>query len=151
MLRKNLKNLMLLVVSVLLVSGTILAGGCAGGVSTPVQEAPSQIIEDITTQAAFAMIQDNQNNPDFVILDVRTQEEVDEGYIEKAINIDFYSKTFRDEIDRLDKEKTYLIYCRSGSRSGRARDIMEELNFREVYNMLGGIVEWKADGLPIVK
>ena len=51
----------------------------------------------------------------------------------------------------MDKSKTYLIYCRSGNRSGQALDIMEELNFREVYNMMGGILEWEAEGLPTVK
>ena len=73
------------------------------------------------------------------------------GYIENVLNIDFYSETFRDELDKLDKDKTYLIYCRSGNRSGKALDIMAELNFREAYNMLGGIIEWNAEGLPTVK
>ena len=55
--------------------------------------------------------------------------------------------TFRDELDKLDKNKTYLIYFRSGVHSGNARDIMEELNFREVYNILGGFNRWQAEGL----
>jgi len=73
------------------------------------------------------------------------------GSLQNAINLDYYSETFRNELNQLDKNKTYLIYCRSGSRSGRALDIMTELNFREVYNMLGGIIDWKADGLPTIK
>lgn len=136
----SLKNLILLVLSVSLVIGVVLTGGC-------VQE---QIIEDITPQEAFTLIQDNQNNPDFVIIDVRTPEEFAEEYIENAINMDYYSKTFRDELNNLDKNKTYLVYCRSGKRSGNALDIMKELNFREAYN-IGGIIEWKAAGLPTTK
>jgi len=132
----------LLTLLVLLVIGVVSTGGCVG------QETPTQIIGDITPQEAFTLIQDNQNNPDFVIIDVRTPEEFADGHIENAINLDYYSETFGDELNKLDKNKTYLIYCRSGKRSRNALDIMEELNFREAYNMSGGIIEWKAEGLP---
>ena len=144
MVKMRLKNLMMLVLSVLLVFSLAVAGGCGGNAT----ETTTQIIEDITPQEAFTLI---QNNPDFVILDVRTPEEVDAGYIENAINIDYYSDTFREELDRLDKNQKYLIYCRSGNRSGKASAIMKELNFSEVYNMTGGIVEWRSEGLPTVK
>ena len=138
---------MVLVLPVLLAIGVVLTGGCAGCIF----ETPTQIIENITPQEAFALIQDNQNNPDFVIIDVRTPQEFAEEYIENAINLDFRSETFRDELNQLDKNQTYLIYCRSGGRSGDALDIMAELNFREVYNMSGGINGWKAAGLPTVQ
>jgi len=137
----------LLVLSVLLVIGAILTGGCVGQVN----EAPTQIIENITPQEAFTLIQDNQDNPDFAILDVRTPEEFADGHIENAINLDYHSEIFRDELNKLDKNKTYLIYCRSGNRSGKALDIMEELNFREAYNMTGGIIQWEAEGFPITE
>ncbi len=146
----SLKNFMVLVLSVSLVIGVVLTGGCAAE-KTTTPGTPTQTIENISTQEAFTLIQNNRNNPDFVILDVRTSEEVADGYIENAINIDFYSKTFRNELDNLDKNKTYLIYCRSGSRSGKALDIMTELNFREVYNISDGIIAWKAEGLPTTK
>ncbi len=140
----RLKKCMALVLSVLLIAGVILTVGCAGeGVKTP-----TQVIEDITAQEAFILMQNNQYNPDFVIIDVRTPEEFAEGHVEKAINIDYYSETFRDELNNLDKNKTYLVYCRSGNRSGNALNIMAELNFREVYNMSGGIIAWNAEGLP---
>jgi rhodanese-related sulfurtransferase len=146
----SLKNLVVLVLSVSLVIGVVLTGGCVGG-ETVTQETPTQIIENITPQEAFTLIQNNQNNPDFVILDVRTPQELADGHIENVINIDFYSETFRDMLNNLDKNKTYLIYCRSGARSGTALDIMAELNFREVYNISDGIVRWQSEGLPIVK
>ncbi len=141
---------MILALSVSLVTGAVLTGGCAGNQTAP-PETAGQIIENVSPQEALNLIQENQNNPDFVILDVRTAEEVADGHIEEAINIDFYSETFRDEIDRLDKNRTYLIYCRSGGRSGNALDIMAELNFREVYNISDGIIAWEAAGLPTVK
>lgn len=146
----SLKNLMLLVLSVSLILGVVVMGGCLGREITK-PETPTQTIEDITPQEAFTLIQENQNNPDFVVIDVRTPQEFADGYIENAINIDFYSATFRDELNKLDKGKTYLIYCRSGGRSGNALNIMEELNFTKVHNMLGGILAWNAEELPTIK
>jgi len=146
----NWKNLLLLVLTGALVIGVVLTGGCTSS-QTITQETPAQIIEDITPQEAFTLIQENQNKPDFIILDVRTPEEFADGHIENAANIDFHSETFRDELDNLDKNKTYLIYCRSGSRSGKALNIIAELNFEEVYNVSGGISTWNAEELPTVK
>ena len=146
----SLKNFMVLALSVLLVIGVTLTGGCVGD-ETTTPETPTQIIEDITPQEASTLIQNNQNNPDFIIIDVRTPQEFAEGYVEDAIIIDFYAETFRNDLDNLDKNKTYLIYCRSGNRSGQALDIMAELSFNEVYNILGGIIAWTAEGLPTVK
>jgi len=139
----SLKNFIVLAFSVSLVIGVTLTGGCVRD--------ETATIEDITPQEAFTSIQNNQNNPDFVIIDVRTPAEFAEEHIENATNIDFYSEAFRDTLNNLDKNKTYLIYCRSGVRSGSALDIMAELNFREVYNILGGINQWKAEGFPTVK
>ena len=150
MARKTFKSLLLLVLTGALVIGVVLASGCTGS-QTITQDTPARIIEDITPQAAFTLIQENQDKPDVVILDVRTPIEFGAGYIENAILIDYYSKTFRDELDNLDKNKTYLIYCRSGGRSGRALDMMAELRFKEVHNILGGILAWNAEELPTVK
>ena len=126
----------------LLIIVAMLTVGCA---------AQAQIIEDVTAQEAFTLIQENQSNPDFVIIDVRTPEEFAEGHVVNAINIDFRSESFRDEIDNLDKNKTYLIYCRSGQRSADALSTMKELNFTKIYHMSGGILEWTAEGLPETK
>ncbi len=139
----SLKNFTVLALSVSLVIGVTLTGGCVRD--------ETATIEDITPQEAFILIQNNQNNPDFVIIDVRTPAEFAEEHIENATNIDFYSEAFQDMLNKLDKNKTYLIYCRSGARSGTALDIMAELNFREVYNISDGIVSWQSEGLPIVK
>ena len=139
----SLKNFMVLALSVSLVIGVALTGGCVRD--------ETATIEDITLQEAFTLIQNNQNNPDFVIIDVRTQEEFVGEHIENATNIDFYSEAFQDMLNNLDKNKTYLVYCRSGGRSGNALNIMAELNFKEVYNILGGINQWKREGLPTIK
>jgi len=108
-------------------------------------------LKKITTQEAYALIQENKGNENFVILDVRTPEEIANGAIENSIKIDYYSDTFREEIDELDKENTYLVYCRSGVRSGEATKLMEELGFQKVYDMPGGFSQWEAEDLPFVK
>ena len=81
-----------------------------------------------------------------VILDVRTEEEVEEGYIPKAKNLDIYKgQEFIDEIDKLDKDKNYYIYCRSGKRSAQACTIMDLKGFRNTYNLIGGFSEWEGE------
>jgi len=123
-----------------------LTYGCAGQV-----EAPGPVLKDIDAPEALALIERNRDNPDFIIFDIRTPEEFNEGHIENAVNMDFYADTFRDDLDLLDKNKTYFIYCRSGNRSGRAMSIMKDLGFKEVYNLSVGIQEWIAEGFPVVK
>lgn len=81
-----------------------------------------------------------------VILDVRTEAEVDEGMIANAINIDIHEgQGFIDKIEALDKSKNYYVYCRSGARSAKACEIMNELGFDNAYNLLGGMLEWEGE------
>jgi rhodanese-related sulfurtransferase len=105
----------------------------------------------ISTKDAYNLILENKNNPDFMILDVRTKAEVDTGYIEGSLNIDFKSPDFKDEILKLDKNKVYLLYCKAGGRSKKAMDMMVQLGFPNVVDIGGGITQWIADSLPIVK
>ena len=109
---------------------------------------PTPTIENITTKEASNLIQENKDNPNFVILDVRTPEEFSSGHLENATNLDYFSETFKDNLDKLDKDKTYLIYCKSGGRSGNTLSMMSDMNFMEVHNMLGGIDAWESEGLP---
>lgn len=109
----------------------------------------TNIFKSITIQEAANLVEENINNPDFIILDVRTPSEFAEGHIKGAINIDFYSETFRDELDVLNKTKIYFVYCRSGNRSGQAMEIMKSLGFSTVYNLsAAGMGDWIANGLP---
>ena len=85
----------MLALSVSLILGAVLTGGCA---AAPVVE--SQIVEDVSAQEAFTLIQDNQDNSDFVIIDVRTPDEFADGHVENATNIDLSSEGFHDEIDK---------------------------------------------------
>ncbi len=92
-----------------------------------------------------------ENNKDVVVLDVRTPEEYKEGHLEGAELINFYDADFEARVKALDKEKEYVIYCRSGGRSGKATEKMEELGFKNIHNMNGGILAWNRAGLATTK
>jgi rhodanese-related sulfurtransferase len=85
-----------------------------------------------------------------VTLDVRTPGEFMTGHIEGAQNIDFESGSFKSDIESLDKNGTYAVYCRSGNRSGQAVAIMHEAGFHNVYNLEGGVIDWTAQGMALV-
>ena len=86
-----------------------------------------------------------ENDSNAVIIDVRTPEEVDEGYIPNAIHLDiFKSQEFIDAIEKLDPDKSYYVYCRSGARSGQACSIMNQLGFEKAYNLMGGFSNWNG-------
>ena len=108
------------------------------------------IYEDITPEESFRLIQQHLGDEDFVILDVRTPEEIDKGYIKNSKFIDFKSDNFIKEITKLDKTKIYLIYCKGGVRSEEAMQIMERMKFEYLYNMLRGFDEWKELEFPQV-
>lgn len=110
-----------------------------------------QAFKHITPQEAQALLQANASDPNFVLLDIRTPAEFAQGHLEKAINIDFYANNFAQQLGQLDKGKKYLMYCRSGNRSGKALSLMQQLQFSQVYNMTGGIAQWQAKGFPVVK
>ena len=81
-----------------------------------------------------------------IILDVRTPEEFEISRIPNSKNIDFYNpQNFMHEIEKLDKEASYYIYCRTGVRSSNSCVLMNEMGFKKTYNLLGGIVEWDGE------
>lgn len=80
---------------------------------------------------------------EYIHIDIRTEKEYREESISKGLLIDFYSEDFIKELDKLDKEKKYIYHCRSGNRSAKAAKIFEKLGFVEVYQLEGGISNWK--------
>ena len=153
----DLKKALPWVLLAAMVIGLTVTGGLFSScfnTTTPTTTTPpaeTLIAENITAEEAFTLIQADQQNPDFVIIDVRTPEEFAQGHLENAVNIDYNSTAFSDEIKTLDKNRTYLIYCQSGARSGQALGLMAVLQFVEVYNISGGITAWQAAGLPVVE
>lgn len=106
------------------------------------------VFANITVDKAKSMLDESAG---YILLDIRTPGEFASGYIEGAINIDYYESNYRDELAKLDRDKVYIIYCRSGNRSGKSLRIMKSLGFKTVYNVLGGINKWKSSGYGLVK
>ena len=78
----------------------------------------------------------------YVVLDIRTPEETREGMIDNAMELDFYADNFESEILKLEKDKKYLVYCRSGGRSAKAAEFMTRSGFEDVSNLIGGYTAW---------
>lgn len=79
---------------------------------------------------------------DHVVLDVRSPQELEEGQVPGHTMINFFDPAFKNEIEQLDKAKSYLVYCRSGNRSGQACALMSNMGFDKLYNLEGGIKAW---------
>lgn len=109
----------------------------------------AQTYLDIDVHEGKDTIEANIDNPNFTILDVRTASEYFPEHIEGAIYRDFFADDFELQLDSLSKSRVYLIYCRSGNRSGQSLEIMKNLGFETVYNMLGGMNSWNGANYPV--
>jgi rhodanese-related sulfurtransferase len=104
----------------------VLLSGCLAGREANTAE---RLIRDVTVEEAAILLQNNTDNPDFVLLDVRTSEEFAGERLDKAVNLDYYVRNFQESLSRLDRNKVYLVYCRTGRRSGLALRMMDDLGF----------------------
>lgn len=104
-------------------------------------------IRHVTAPQAAELI-DTQK--ELVILDVRTPGEFNDGHVAGAINIDYRGSNFATLIGELDPDQHYLLYCRSGFRSGRTLPLMIRAGLTKISHLDGGINTWNAAGLPIV-
>jgi len=86
--------------------------------------------------------------PNAPVVDVRTPEEFNRSHLQNAINININDENFDRQINKLDKNKPVLVYCLSGSRSSYATRSMRSEGFKEVYELYGGMIKWRAVGLP---
>lgn len=107
------------------------------------------MIEDIDAEKAKELMENNSENDNFVILDVRTKMENDMERIGEGKLVDISQPDFKEIIDNLDKNKTYLVYCRTGSRSRYAVNIMKNLGFKNIYHLQDGIMDWIRNGYSI--
>jgi len=82
------------------------------------------------------------DHPDAVILDVRTPQEYASGHIPHAVLKNFYDQDFSQQLDSLDKSKTYLVYCARGGRSSQASEMMVKKGFKNVFNLQNGFDNW---------
>ena len=101
----------------------------------------------LTSQISFVKVLEKDNFQVLMqqksqVIDVRTPEEYALGYIDGAILIDYKASDFQASISALNRNVTYLIYCRSGNRSGKASIIMDSLGFKKIYDLKGGYMNW---------
>lgn len=101
--------------------------------------------EDIDSAQAKALL---EKDPDVVLLDVRTAPEFHAGHLEHARHFDIYAPDFVEQLQTLDRSKTYLVYCRSGNRSAQACEVMNRMGFTRLHNLAGGILEWNGTITP---
>jgi len=132
----------------LLVVGLALIA-CSG----PIAESPSEEADPpyglITPAEAAALLGKRNGEPDFALLDIRTDAEIEAGHISGAEGLNFYDPSFRERLAELDRSKTYLIYCRTGNRTGQTVPLMKDLGFERVYDLGGGITEWARLRYPV--
>lgn len=112
----------------------LAVAGCGGS---------TVVIETVDAGTASALVVQQGT----VVLDLRTPDEFASGHITGAVNIDFYATDFADQIGALDRGARYVVYCRSGNRSGEAMDLFRRLSFTDVHEIDGGILAWTAAGL----
>ncbi len=104
---------------------------------------PTEI--NFISESDFIELQDS----DYTLIDVRTQDEFDLGHIDSAINLDFYSDSFQNDILSLSKNETIVLYCRTNNRSSKTATILKENGYREILVIRGGITEWVKKGNDI--
>ncbi len=99
------------------------------------------IIKNINPSSARKLIE----NEEIIILDVRAPWEFAEGHVKNAKNLDFTDPDFSDNLEKLDKDKKYLVYCKTGRRGAMALEVMENIGFKNLYNLIGGYGSWNRD------
>ncbi len=99
-------------------------------------------------QGAHELLSTHAQDPSFIARDVRTPAEYTTGHLPDAVNIDLYAPDFSKQLEALDKDKSYFVYCQNGVRSPKAAELMHTLGFRHVYDIEGGMTAWQNNSLP---
>ena len=87
---------------------------------------------------------------DYILVDVRTAEEYESGHIQDAVNFDFYSESFQNDILTLDKSSSIILYCRTQNRSTKTANYLKESGYNEITVIAGGITSWVKNGNDLV-
>lgn len=115
------------------------------GLGAPPEDEPAPGVRALPAAEAASLLDD----PRVVVLDIRTDAELAQARLPRAVQLDYYAPGFAQRVAELDRDATYLMYCRSGQRSGDARALMDQLGFRDVVDVRGGLIEWVNAGLPV--
>ena len=100
----------------------------------------------VISNTQFTEIQDT----DYILVDVRTAEEYESGHIQDAVNFDFYSESFQNDILTLDKSSSIILYCRTQNRSTKTANYLKENGYNEISVIAGGITSWVKNGNDLV-
>ena len=123
--------------AILFVVATVFSYSCKSNVDREIQIITAEEMQELS------QLEDVQ------LVDVRTPEERKEGYIANSQNIDYLSPNFDEEIEKLDKSKPVIVYCKSGNRSAKCAAKMKDAGFVKIYDLDGGIATWKYKGFEI--
>jgi len=107
----------------------------------------AQDCRELDPHECFTLIKE-KNPGGCILIDVRTPREYTGSRITGAMNIDFFSPSFRAQVEQLDHDTPCIVYCLKGNRGKKAMEFMKENGFLAVYNISGGITGWKESGLP---
>lgn len=108
--------------------------------------APAEHGGDLSVDAVRAMLSRDTTT---MLIDVRTAEEYRAGHLRNCTLMDFYQADVRVRLRALPKDRSVVLYCRSGRRSADAKRYLDSLGYTRVYNMLGGIVAWQQHNYPL--
>ena len=121
------------------------------GASVCLAAADTAAVQAISPRQFKALLDRHRGDPDVVLLDVRTPSEFRDGHIHGALLLDYYSSDYVERLKALDREKTYLIYCRSGNRSAKSLTLFEKLGFRRAYHLDTGVIGGSREKYPLVR
>ncbi len=112
------------------------------------QTANTTVVSNLSAEQFKTAIANDKNG---ILIDLRTPDEIKKGFIKGAIEIDYLSKEFDKQLLKLDKNKTYYVYCAAGGRSGDCAELMEKQGFKKVVNLEKGFSDWEKKGFAVEK
>lgn len=115
---------------------------------TAFSQQASPVIKNVSAER-FKNVMDSLQ--DEVVIDLRTPEEIKNGKIAGAKEIDYFGADYENAIQSLDKNKVYLLYCAGGGRSSETAEMMEKLGFNRIYNLEAGFKDWAKRKMPVKK
>lgn len=130
------------------------ACGSSNGDAAVVQEqaeesAQPQEVKGTWENVDASSFQEHMSDEGATIIDVRTAEEIAQGMIPGAVQIEFESSQMKDMLNELNKDEPMLVYCAAGGRSGKTMELMKDMGFTKVYNLDGGMGAWQAASMPV--